>query len=91
MSNAAPPNLMQGIQFVRAGRKAEALPYLRYAVQNESVPADGWLWLAAATADLDEYRYCVDQALRLDPQHRTALQMRGDLERRARVPKAQDP
>ncbi len=83
MNNAPPPNLMQGIQFVQAGRKAEALPYLRYAVQNEPVPPDGWLWLAAATQDLDEYRYCVDQALRLDPQHGTAQQMRGDLERRS--------
>ncbi|RPJ02065.1 MAG: hypothetical protein EHM39_02410, partial [Chloroflexi bacterium] len=83
MDSAPPPNLMQGIQFVQAGRKAVALPYLRYAVQNEPVTADGWLWLAAATQDLDEYRYCVDQALRLDPQHRTAQQMRADLERRA--------
>jgi hypothetical protein len=34
MYNAPPPNLMQGIQLVENGRKSEALPYLRYAVQN---------------------------------------------------------
>jgi hypothetical protein len=75
-----PPNLMQGIQLVEAGRKAEALPYLRYAVQNEPVTAEGWLWLAAATPDLDEYRYGVTQALDRDPFHPIAQRMYTDLE-----------
>jgi hypothetical protein len=81
MVNAPPPNLMQGIQLIENGRRAEALPYLRYAVQNEAVTAEGWLWLAAATDDLEEYRYCVDQALRLDPFHPRAQRMRNELER----------
>jgi hypothetical protein len=81
MYNAPPPNLMQGIQLIESGRKAEALPYLRYAVQNEVATAEGWLWLAAATDDLEEYRYCIDQALRLDPFHPTAQRMRNELER----------
>jgi hypothetical protein len=83
MYNAPPPNLMQGIQLVENGRKSEALPYLRYAVQNESITAEGWLWLAAATGDLEEYRYCVEQALFLDPFHPVAQRMRHDLDRHA--------
>jgi hypothetical protein len=83
MYNAPPPNLMQGIQLVENGRKSEALPYLRYAVQNESITAEGWLWLAAATDDLEEYRYCVEQALFLDPFHPVAQRMRHDLDRHA--------
>jgi hypothetical protein len=83
MFNAPPPNLMQGIQLVESGRKTEALPYLRYAVQNEPVTAEGWLWLAAATGDLEEYRYCVEQALLLDPLHPVAQRMRHDLDREA--------
>jgi hypothetical protein len=82
MYNAPPPNLIQGIQYVESGRKAEALPYLRYAVQNEQVTAEGWLWLAAATSDLEEYRYCVEQALRLDAFHPTAQRMRNELDLR---------
>jgi hypothetical protein len=83
MYNAPPPNLMQGIQLTESGRKTEALPYLRYAVQNERVTAEGWLWLAAATGDLEEYRYCVEQALLLDPFHPVAQRMRHDLDRHA--------
>lgn len=83
MYNAPPPNLMQGIQLVEDGRKPEALPYLRYAVQNERITAEGWLWLAAATGDLEEYRYCVEQALFLDPFHPVAQRMRHDLDRHA--------
>ncbi len=80
MYNAPPPHLMQGIHLVEAGRKAEALPYLRYAVQHEAVTAEGWLWLAAATNERDEYRACVDQALRLDAFHPVAGRMRRALD-----------
>lgn len=79
--HAASPNLLQGIQLVQAGRHAEALAYLRHAARTEPLTADGWLWLAAATPDLAEYRNCVNQALRLDPTHRIALRMRDDLVR----------
>ncbi len=83
MVNAPPPNLMQGIQLVENGQKTEALPYLRYAVQNERATAESWLWLAAATGDLEEYRYCVEQALFLDPFHPVAQRMRRDLDQHA--------
>ena len=80
MYNAPPPHLLQGIQLVQAGRHADALPYLRHAIRTEHVTAEGWLWLAAATPDREEYRACVTQALRLDPNHPIALRMRGDLQ-----------
>jgi hypothetical protein len=81
MRNAPFPNLMQGIHLVQGGRKAEALPYLRHAVRTEPVTAEGWLWLAAATPDRDEYRHCVWQALQLEPYHPVATQMHAELER----------
>jgi hypothetical protein len=86
MYNAPPPNLMQGIHLLEAGRRAEALAYLRLAARTESLPADGWLWLAAASDDREEYRYCVSQALRLDPQHPVANRMRAELERQDGYP-----
>ena len=79
-TNTPPPNLLQGIRLVEAGRRAEALAYLRLAAQSEPLTADGWMWLAAATDNLDEYRTCVQQALRLDPYHPVAGQMRRALE-----------
>ena len=79
-TNTPPPNLLQGIRLMETGRRAEALAYLRTAAQTEPLTADGWLWLAAATDNLDEYRTCVQQALRLDPYHPVAGQMRRALE-----------
>jgi hypothetical protein len=81
MYNAPPPNLMQGIHLVQSGRKTEALAYLRHAAQTEVLTAEGWLWLAAATDDLEEYRRCVSEALLLDPRHPVAVQMRDELDR----------
>ena len=80
MHNTPPPYLMAGIQLVQAGRRADALPYLRHAAQNEPINAEGWLWLAAATDDLEEYRTCVNHALRLDRMHPVAARMRAELE-----------
>jgi len=80
MGHRHPLNLWQGIRLVQAGRKHEALPYLRYAARNESLNAEGWLWLAAASDDREEYRHCVQQALGLDPGHPVARQMRQALE-----------
>jgi len=83
MYNTPPPNLLHGINLVQAGQKHEALIYLRHAARHEPLTAEGWLWLAAATDNLDEYTYSVDQALRLDPHHPIAGRMRGDLNRLA--------
>jgi hypothetical protein len=81
MMNASLPNLMHGIQLVQAGRLPDALPYLRLAARTEAIPADGWLWLAAATDDREEYRHCVNQALHLAPGHPVAQRMLGELNR----------
>ncbi len=78
--NDPPPNLMHGIHLVQSGLRREALPYLRLAMRSELVIADGWLWLAAATDDLEEYRHAVLQALKLDPDHPVARRMRATLE-----------
>jgi hypothetical protein len=79
--NDPPPDLLQGIGLVQSGHRRAALDYLRRAAQGEPLTAEGWLWLAAATDDLAEYRGAVTQALRLDPRHPTARRMRAELER----------
>ncbi len=79
--NDPPPDLMQGIGLVQSGDRRAALEYLRRAAQNEPLTAEGWLWLAAATDDLPEYRGAVTRALRLDARHPLARRMRAELER----------
>ncbi len=79
--NDPPPNLAQGIHLVQSGDRRAALAYLRRAAQDEPLTAEGWLWLAAATDDLPEYRQAVTQALRLDSRHPVARRMRTELER----------
>ncbi|NJL93292.1 MAG: hypothetical protein HC915_05950 [Anaerolineae bacterium] len=72
-----------GIQLAQQGRKPEALGYLRHAVLTETVNAEVWLWLAHVTPDMREYQNCVVQALRLQPDHATALRMQANLDFRA--------
>jgi len=79
--NDPPPNLAQGIHLVQSGEQRAALVLLRRAAQDEPLTAEGWLWLAAATDDLAEYRQAVMRALRLDPHHPVAQRMRAELER----------
>ena len=86
--NDPPPNLMQGIQWMQSGQRRLALDYLRLAARTEPMIAEGWLWLAAATDDLEEYRYAVLQALKLDPRHPVAIRMRDALARQEAAPDA---
>lgn len=74
------PNAQAGVELAQQGRKLEALAYLRRAVTSEPVTADIWLWLAHVTNDVQEYRNCVQQALRLQPEHPTARRMQIDLD-----------
>ncbi len=82
MAHAHPlPNAQMGVQLAQAGNKADALSYLRRAVQSEPVNAEVWLWLAHVTPDLQEYRHCVYQALAKEPNHTIARQMHDALVR----------
>lgn len=83
MNQAAPPYIAYGVRLAQAGRRADALAYLRYAAYHEVMVAEAWLWLAAVTDDLEEYRVCVQEALRLQPEHATAQRMAHDLAARA--------
>lgn len=64
-----------GIQLAQQGRRAEALNYLRSASQQEPPHPEVWLWLAHVSPTLEEYRYCVQQALIIAPNHMVARQM----------------
>lgn len=68
-----------GILLAQQGRRTEALQYLRLATQQEPPHPEVWLWLAHVTPSLEEYRYCVQQAINLAPNHVVARQMESAL------------
>ncbi|PJF44569.1 MAG: hypothetical protein CUN55_03295 [Phototrophicales bacterium] len=73
------PQARIGIQLAQQGRRTEAIHYLRQATRQEPQHPEVWLWLAHVTPSLEEYRYCVQQAIRLAPHHQTARQMEAAL------------
>jgi hypothetical protein len=77
------PNTQVGVDLAQQGRNAEALPYLRRAVTTEIDHPEVWLWLAHVSPDIAEYRNCVYQALRLNPDHPTAQRMQQDIDLQA--------
>ena len=77
------PNTQIGVDLAQQGRKAEALPYLRRAVTSEIDHPEVWLWLAHVSPDMNEFRNCVYQALRLNPEHPTAQRMQQDIDLQA--------
>lgn len=87
MYNEPPPYLLQGIQLMQAGRRADALTYFRHAARTETLNAEGWLWVASASDDFEEYQLCVEQALRLDPNHPVAQRMWDDMRQSFQKPR----
>jgi hypothetical protein len=72
-------NARKGIELAQTNQRLDALAYLRRAVQYEPPHPEVWLWLAHVSPDVNEYRNCVYQALRLDPYHMVARQMQDAL------------
>lgn len=65
----------KGIAFAQSNQRLEALSFLRQSVQSEPPHPEVWLWLAHVSPDINEYRNCVYQALKLDAYHMVARQM----------------
>lgn len=60
-------NLQQAIALVKAGNKTEARPILLDLLWQESDNDTAWLWLAACFEKPGEKKYCMEQALRINP------------------------
>jgi hypothetical protein len=59
--------LDKGIALAKAGDKAQALSYLKQAVQQEPRNPTAWLWLAGVLDDSQKQRQCLQQVLNIDP------------------------
>jgi len=64
--------LDKGIALAKAGDKAQALAYLKQAVQQEPRNPTAWLWLAGVLDDPQKQRQCLQQVLNIDPSNMAA-------------------
>ena len=66
--------LRKGIALAKGGRKSEARQVLAQVVKNDPRSATGWLWLAGVVETKNQQRYCLEKAVRLNPQDEVARQ-----------------
>ncbi|HWQ46487.1 MAG TPA: tetratricopeptide repeat protein, partial [Longilinea sp.] len=64
--------LDKGIALAKAGEKAQALEYLKRAIQQEPRNPTAWLWLAGVLDDPQKQRQCLQQVLLIDPSNQAA-------------------
>lgn len=59
--------LQQGINAAKAGDKVQAFQLLTRATQDPTVAEQAWLWLAGVVPSDAERLFCLDNALRVNP------------------------
>jgi hypothetical protein len=59
--------LQQGIEALKAGRKAEARKLLAQVVQQDQRNETAWLWLSGAVDTDEQRRYCLENVLKVNP------------------------
>ncbi|MFT3893381.1 MAG: hypothetical protein QM730_17270 [Anaerolineales bacterium] len=64
--------LQQGITAAKSGNKAQAYQLLTRATQENSTAEQAWLWLATVVPSNEERLFCLDSALRINPENAPA-------------------
>jgi len=64
--------LAQAVQHIKSGNKIAALPILKEIVQAESDNENAWLWLHSCVEKVEQKKYCLQQALRINPNNQEA-------------------
>ncbi len=64
--------LQQGIAAAKAGDKPRAFDLLMRATEEPASSEQAWLWLSGVVSDDSERLYCVNNALRINPNNDTA-------------------
>lgn len=64
--------LHQAIQLINSGNKQEALPLLKELVQANPINEKAWLWLSVCVDEVEQKKYCLRQALRINPTNNNA-------------------
>lgn len=64
--------LIRGKQAAMSGQRDLAREMLAHVVYLEPANAEGWLWLSGVVEMPEQVRYCLERALRIDPQNSRA-------------------
>lgn len=64
--------LQQGIKAAKAGNNEQAYDLLLKATQESSSSVQAWIWLSGVVEDDSERLFCLDNALRADPDNEVA-------------------
>jgi tetratricopeptide (TPR) repeat protein len=83
---AATELVTSGRDLLLKGSKARAYEMFEQATTMDPTSVDAWLWRASATTGVDEALMCIEKALALNPENRSALEARSWL----RVKKLRD-
>lgn len=65
-----------GRDLLLKGSKAQAYAMFEQATVMDPTSAEAWLWRASATTGVDEALMCVEKALAINPENRSALEAR---------------
>jgi heat shock protein HtpX len=76
----------QGIEALKAGRRADALRFLSVALQENPDDLTAWLWISGALETDQQRADALGQVLRLDPSHQAALRGLAELAERSVKP-----
>jgi len=64
--------LMDAIELIKAGRRADAHAVLHDLIRDDPDFQDAWLWMSIAVDSLDQASICLDNVLRINPRHNAA-------------------
>lgn len=73
---AAAELVTSGRDLLLKGSKARAYAMFEQATAMDPTNAEAWLWRASATTGVDEALMCIEKALAINPENRSALEAR---------------
>lgn len=71
-----------GIESFRAGNRAQAERFFRYALMEDPNDIRSLLWLVEIATDDEEKKRCLEEVLRIDPRHALAYAALRDVQER---------
>lgn len=64
--------LLDAIELIKADRRPEAVALLRDLIREDANFTDAWLWMSVAVDSPDQASICLDNVLRVNPNHQAA-------------------
>jgi tetratricopeptide (TPR) repeat protein len=78
--NVTSEKLLQAVQLIKSGNKAAALSILKEIVQAEPNNENAWLWLYSCIENVEQKKYCLRQAIKINPNNQNAYNALSKLE-----------